>query len=74
MLIVRWNEDKEGCLFASWYDDDRIEHGDFVEPVMNMDEFILFKLDPEEMSVLDGDEDYELELAERPCFGLAACR
>ena len=74
MLMVRWNEDKEGCLFASWYDDDRIEHGNFVEPVMNMDEFILFKLEPEEMSALDEAEDYELELAARPCFGLAACR
>ena len=36
MLIVRWNEDKEGCLQARWYDDERIEHGDFVETVVRV--------------------------------------
>lgn len=30
MPIVRWNEDKEGCLVAAWFDDENAERGGFV--------------------------------------------
>ena len=37
MLIVRWIEDKEGCLLANWYDEEKAEHGGFAETVVPMD-------------------------------------
>lgn len=70
MLIVRWNEDKEGRLLASWYDDDRVEHGHFSEAVAHMDDYIVMKNGRPEMDVLDPDEEFELE----PCFALGGCR
>ena len=38
MLTVRWVEDREGCLLANWYDDERAEHGGFAETFVALDD------------------------------------
>jgi hypothetical protein len=39
MLSVRWNEDKEGCLVATWCDDENAGRGGFVETLPPMDDW-----------------------------------
>lgn len=74
MLTVRWNEDKEGCLFANWYDDEKIEHGGFVEAVVQMDDYTVFRNERPARDAWDEDEADEPEVLERPRFALANCR
>lgn len=74
MLIVRWNEDKEGCLQARWFDGERTEHGDFVENVVHIDDYLLLREERCAIGAADEDEDCEAEALERPRFALAGCR
>jgi hypothetical protein len=39
MLSVCWSEDRDGCLVANWYDDERAERGGFAETVVAMDDY-----------------------------------
>jgi hypothetical protein len=77
MLNVRWNEDREGCLVANWYDDERAEHGEFAEIVVPMDEYLVRRSVSVREQVLDAedwDEDYEEPPLTRPAFALASHR
>lgn len=74
MLIVRWNEDKEGCLLANWYDDERIEHGGFVETVVQMEDYIALRSERSEQDAWDEDEAWEPEALEQPRYALVNCR
>jgi hypothetical protein len=74
MLIVRWVEDKEGCLLANWFDEERAEHGGFAESVVHMDDYLDRRSERLESDTADLDEDYEDLTLERPSFALAGRR
>jgi hypothetical protein len=38
MLLVHWNEDKEGCLSATWLNEESAERRGFVETVEPIDD------------------------------------
>jgi hypothetical protein len=79
MLIVRWVEDREGCLLANWYDEERAEHGGFAETVVPMDDYLIRRSKCAEVrkqvsDTADWDEDYEDQAPEQPRFALASHR
>ena len=80
MLTVRWVEDREGCLFANWYDDERAEHGGFAEADTATDDDPVRRSGrPEWLRELiaecaDGDEDYEEPVLTHPDFALSGRR
>jgi hypothetical protein len=67
MLNLRWIEDKEGCLLANWYDNEKGEHGGFAETVVPMGELIVLRDEgPGLLHELDADASDQDEDDEEP--------
>lgn len=77
---MHWVEDKEGCLPANWYDDERAERGGFAETVVSMDDYLgrrserLEWVRDQVLDAADWDEDYDESALEQPRFASAGHR